>query len=576
MTLLLVVSAGFVWRQRANDLQIHLQSSEHLVRLHTEIILNEYRTAESELAFLAEQSILRRFAGGDQDLRADLEQEYVRFCRNKSMYDQVRFLDREGAESIRINNRQGDPQAVPPERLQSKANRYYFVNANGLPRGSIFVSPLDLNVEYDVIEVPYKPVVRFAAPVFDLNDQRQGVLVINLLGRGLLNTLAIAAQGYPGSAWLLNRDGDFLRGPDPNREWGFMTGKRFAIQQLHPLVWNRLQASASGQFVHANGVFTFRNLPPTGDSPANSVPRDTPAASPDISDPSPGDSTLRIVSFIPTSVVYANSDQLAMRLLLLSILVSIPLALLAWYFARLGMLRRQHEMQIAQSETRLRVLSRRLLTAQEDERRRLSRDLHDELGQQVTAVTLDLQQVAKPSAATRSGELIARALQGSLAILDRIHELSTRVRPAMLDDLGLRDAVRDLAHDLAARSGFELRLELRLDGPDPDSQTGTAVYRIIQEALTNVARHAQAKHVTIDMLSDDRRIKIAITDDGIGFDIAAAATADRLGLLGMRERAELLGGRFVIQSTPGSGTRIAVELPLHATEADCDQTETGP
>ena len=194
MTLLLVVSAGFIWRQRANDLQIHLQSGEHLVRLHTEIILNEYRTAESELAFLAEQSILRIFAGGEEDLRAELEQEYVRFCRDKSMYDQVRFLDRDGAESIRINNRQGDPQAVPTELLQSKANRYYFVNANGLPRGRIFVSPLDLNVEHDVIEVPHKPVVRFASPVFDLSDQRQGVLVINLLGRGLLNTLAIAAQ----------------------------------------------------------------------------------------------------------------------------------------------------------------------------------------------------------------------------------------------------------------------------------------------------------------------------------------------------------------------------------------------
>ena len=98
----------------------------------------------------------------------------------------------------------------------------------------------------------------------------------------------------------------------------------------------------------------------------------------------------------------------------------------------------------------------------------------------------------------------------------------------MLDDLGLRDAVRDLAHDLADRSGFELRLELRLDGPDPDSQTGTAAYRIVQEALTNVARHAQAKHVGIAMLSDDKQLKIVITDDGIGLDIAAAEAADAL------------------------------------------------
>ena len=217
-----------------------------------------------------------------------------------------------------------------------------------------------------------------------------------------------------------------------------------SIEQLDPTVWNRLQESASGQLVHAKGIFTFRTLPPTGDSPAIpapadpipvvSAPGDTRLQPGDASDSTQNDSTLRIVSFIPTSVVYANSDQLAMRLLLLSIIVSIPLALLAWYFARLGMLRRQHESQIAESETRLRVLSRRLLTAQEDERRRLSRDLHDELGQQITAVTLDLQQVVRPSAATRPGELIARALQGSLAILDRIHELSTRVRPAMLDD----------------------------------------------------------------------------------------------------------------------------------------------
>lgn len=561
--LLMIVSAGFVWRQRQNDLQIHLQSGEHLVRLHAEIILHELRTAESELAFLAEQSLLRRFTEGDESLRAELEFEYVRLCREKSMYDQIRLLDRDGVEAIRINNTQGEPRSVPSDQLQSKANRYYFVRANALPRGSIFVSPLDLNVEHDSIEVPHKPVLRFATPVFDSHEQRQGVLVLNLLGRGLLNTLGIAARGYPGSAWLLNRDGDFLRGPEPNRDWGFMTGTRFQFQQIHPTVWDPLQAAPSGQLVRADGIFTFRTLPPTG-----ADDRETPLQS-DLTGLAVGDSTLRIVSFIPASVVYANAQRLLVRLTLLLAIIAMPLALLVWYFARLGMLRRQHEVQLAESETRLRTLSRRLITAQEDERRRLSRDLHDELGQQVTAVTLDLQQVTKPTPATRPNELIARALEGSLAILDRIHELSTRIRPAMLDDLGLRDAIRDMTHDYAARCGFDVQLELLFDDGDlnegdPDSQIGSAVYRIIQEALTNIARHAKAQQVTIRIQISASSIMITINDDGIGF-AAHQAAADRLGLLGMRERAELLGGLFSIQSQAGSGTRIDVNIPLPVT-----------
>jgi len=201
------------------------------------------------------------------------------------------------------------------------------------------------------------------------------------------------------------------------------------------------------------------------------------------------------------------------------------------------------------------------MTAQEEERRGISRDLHDELGQVVTSVTLDLQRAAQAAEVAKKDELIERALLGTGCLLDRIHEISTRVRPPMLDDLGLKDAVQSLLSDYERRSGVVPRVELDFQHAAVPDAVSENVYRILQEALTNVTRHAGAAEVFVHLHVTAAQVALTVRDAGIGFD-PAVRDDKRLGLLGMRERAELLGGTCAVTAAPGKGTEVRVVIPL--------------
>jgi signal transduction histidine kinase len=231
------------------------------------------------------------------------------------------------------------------------------------------------------------------------------------------------------------------------------------------------------------------------------------------------------------------------------------------------MARRRHERaQAAAAERelteRLSVLARRLLSTQEDERRRLSRELHDDLGQLLTAVCLDLQNSERQSDQARRTDAVRQARQTTLTALDRVREISTLLRPSVLDDLGLEQAVRSALSDFTARTGVDTQVQLSIGiRPVPDIVAGH-LYRILHEALTNVARHAQAATVWVRLEDVGDTIELSVRDDGQGFQVDALPLELRFGLLGMRERAELLGGRFQLESTPGSGTGIRVSIPL--------------
>ena len=214
-----------------------------------------------------------------------------------------------------------------------------------------------------------------------------------------------------------------------------------------------------------------------------------------------------------------------------------------------------------ESEARLRTLSAQLITTQEEERRGISRDLHDELGQVVTSVTLDLQRAGHAADPAKKDELIGRALRGTSCLLDRIHEILSRVRPPMLDDLGLKDAVQSLLSDYEQRTGIVPKAELSFTTPDVPAAVSENVYRILQEALTNVSRHARTTEVLVSLLVGADRVALTVRDSGVGFD-PAARDDRRLGLLGMRERAELLGGTCVVTAEPGKGTRVEVVIPI--------------
>ena len=202
--------------------------------------------------------------------------------------------------------------------------------------------------------------------------------------------------------------------------------------------------------------------------------------------------------------------------------------------------------------------SARLLAVQEDERRRFARELHDGLGQTITALTLTLDAAGDASA---KDERIASARRLASDALLETHDLATRLRPARIDQLGLAGALKDLAR----RAGCPVKLEVDRSAGDVDllpPGVAVEVYRIVQEALANVARHSSAElaHVQLSV-EDGRTLRVVIADSGRGFDLAAVRDSG-LGLAGMRERAALLAATLTIATAPGAGTRITVDVPI--------------
>jgi signal transduction histidine kinase len=223
---------------------------------------------------------------------------------------------------------------------------------------------------------------------------------------------------------------------------------------------------------------------------------------------------------------------------------------------------KQAEAALRQTNERLQELSRRLFQVQEDERRHLARELHDQMGQALTAAKLNLQ------AAQRLEErgLIARKLDDGIAVLETLlqqaRQISLDLRPPLLDDLGLVPALRWYLDQQAQRAGLRIEFfaDPALERMSPEIET--ACFRVAQEALTNVVRHARAQTVSVELHRTPEALHLVVRDDGIGFDVMTAEQGASLGLLGMRERVALLAGEMDCKSAPGRGTEIHAFFPV--------------
>lgn len=211
---------------------------------------------------------------------------------------------------------------------------------------------------------------------------------------------------------------------------------------------------------------------------------------------------------------------------------------------------------------------RRTIEASERERGHWARELHDETLQGLGALRVLLASALRRGSPEALGEAVREGVDELAAEIDKLRALITELRPAALDELGLADAIEALAERTSATGGLEIHSEVsmrsREDFPAEraPSQLESTVYRLVQEALTNVVKHARAERVDLRVAAVDGTVTVEVRDDGIGFD--PAATDSGFGLMGMRERLGMIGGRLEISSSPGGGTQIRAELPLPA------------
>lgn len=257
------------------------------------------------------------------------------------------------------------------------------------------------------------------------------------------------------------------------------------------------------------------------------------------------------------------------RLLLIALTSGLALAIgSAIYILRLERQERLRYAELEHNREELQQLSARLVDAQETERRSLSRELHDEVGQALGLLLMDVGRLSNQLTGDAKGqEMVQRIKTVAERTVQTVRNMALLLRPSMLDDLGLVSALEWYAREVSRSSNTEVEVKAEnVSETLPDSLM-VCIYRVVQEAVNNARRHAHAKNVTVEVKQTDTVVQVQIRDDGSGFD---GKRIRGIGLLGMDERVKRLGGTLTIDSTPGAGTTIRAELPLHGAKSDRD------
>lgn len=356
---LLGAAMGYIHHvESASDLALTETREKEDIRLKIGTSEVTFMHLHSDLMFLAEQHELETKLSVPDYPPDDLVKDYITFARIKGLYDQIRLIDEHGMELVRVNYNNGRPIVVRDEDLQDKSGRYYFSETMKLGKGEIYLSPFDLNIEHGEIELPFKPMIRLATPVYDTENRKRGIVIVNFLGRIMLDGLKGTGIRGMRQIMLLNADGFFLLAPNTENEWGFMLEERKErkFQKTFPAEWQKIYAAESGQFYSKDGLFTFGTIYPLKMlSDAHFFSSALPVKS---GKSMRGESYFwKIVSFVPSGALFADTRNLMRELVRLYVMVLFILGIGAFFLARATQRRRAAEMEIRESEDRFHKLA---------------------------------------------------------------------------------------------------------------------------------------------------------------------------------------------------------------------------
>jgi diguanylate cyclase (GGDEF)-like protein/PAS domain S-box-containing protein len=242
----------------STDIKYLKKLSSHTLYEQSKIIDTHLSSIKMDLTLLSNEYIFTKYLENNTKYKEDTQEYLKRYMSQKGIYDQIRYIDIDGNEKLRVNYNNGTPVIVKDNNLQNKRDRYYFINSINLQKSNIYISPFDLNIERGEIEKPIKPMIRFAMPIFK-DNKKVGVLVINYLGNKLLSSLTSSFINFDGHVSLLNKDSYWILSNDEAKEWGFMykTKKHINYSRVYPDEWDTISSYTHKDFESKNGYHTF-------------------------------------------------------------------------------------------------------------------------------------------------------------------------------------------------------------------------------------------------------------------------------------------------------------------------------
>ena len=549
---LLVVLVIASSKKVAMDAHLHnasLEGGQH-IEYQASLIHEEIKRISLKLRFLSTHShVLDVLENRDQKAKDLLSYDLSSFIMHMQTYDQVRLLDKHGKEIMRVKSHHGEVSLVPKHQLQDKSNHAYFKQAIKMHTGEIFVSRLNLKIENGEIQYPFKPMLRFSAPVLNREGSPIGVFVFNYTASTFINHFKDSGHSF-GEKMIVDENGHYLLSPDSQKLWGSLLPERahFSLKSEYPELWQQMIHNKNGQFFTADELFNFAMINPYA------VISQTPAPE--------GMQHFFIINKIAAETLSQQTDNNDNHYTIM-----ITILLLYWAYIAILWLRSETKRERAFNDLQKTLIEKRALLQkqmliQENERRFLARTLHDEMGQALTAIQAYTAFIMKSTSkgdieAIRNGadEIITVTSHMQHTIRSQLNDL----RPAHLDRLGLGTALTAMIKAFCKREAIDYTLEFDSSLPLLSEEVNINLYRIVQEALTNIARYAKATHITIRLKRNGDELKLNIADNGIGM---SENSVRGMGLLGIQERSELLKGNFTLQSFPNVGVKIKINIPI--------------
>jgi signal transduction histidine kinase len=533
-----------------------IKTATQEVNLQAEHMVRSLAQAQGDALYLSRLrslDMMRRQPENSEDRqlwRDEAEQDFMVLLSVRPMYRGLRYLDLDGQEIIRVES---DGQRVSSAQTLADVSDELFVqDALDSPVGAVTVSSF-------LMESDAEPIVHYALRM------NNGVLLVDTLAGWILRNLPSSAQ----DAWALaDQDLNYLVFPE-----GMAGGSAPDASELAGL----LKGSA-GTFETESDVFFYNTIVPSASDPSRFwvLFRQTP----------------RLIVYAGVTDFYQKATvAFAMALVLaagVALLVAEgivgPVRRLTWMtgaFGRggkappppadvpsdeIGELTRAFcdmALELERKRDEAKELIDRLIEAQEEERKLVAYDLHDGLIQQLVGARFYLTnwRASVPAEVAVQNGSFDRGCEALSEAIVEGRRIIEGLRPSALDDLGLQEAIRDLAENTAQAAGWELSLDLKPLPTEPEKTVGVTLYRVAQEALNNARKHAQARHVTVSM-ANGHGISLSVRDDGVGFDRKRVEDQGRgLGLTTMTERVTLLKGKYDIQSAPREGTVISLWVP---------------
>ncbi len=585
LTALAALGIYFLYAQAAGSIVRSLKQNESIHnRMVAQSIDLDLKTLFMGLYLMANHVETKNFLQyRTEQNRLDLEGELMVLSTISGAYDQIRILDNDGMELVRINYNNGHPAPVPQGELQNKFHRYYFQESLPLKNGEVYVSPFDLNIENNKIEIPLKPMIRVSTPIYDDAGCRIGFAILNYLGQRIIDRLDKSGRMEVGMTMLLNEDGFWLASPYPEKNWAFMFEGRedLSFKAENPGTWARIKDMGSGQFSTPKGTYTVSTI------------RVTPLD--DVEVKVSNSRKWKVVCFAPADAIQAYVAPVRLRYLTLFGVIALLSLLIALTRARFTAARERNSRDL-EAARRAAVEANH---AKSDFLARMSHEIRTPMNAVIglTHLALKTELTDKQADYLTKVALSANSLLGIINdILDfskiEAGRLSVEEADFLLDDV-LNNIINMLGLT-AEEKGIEFLLLVRSTVPNRLRGDSLRLGQVLLNLANNAVKFTDKGEVMLraDLLEQDGTtavIRFSVRDTGIGigpehldrlfqpFSQADDSTTRQFGGTGLglsisKKLVEMMGGEMTVISEPGKGSEFSFTLPLTLQPNHADDT----